>query len=62
MCARSTAASANSGAKNENSCCPDDHEDGAAARQPAADDAPQHLVVWIPLLDEDGVHIMEVGQ
>ena len=40
---------------------PDNHEDGAAARQPAADDAPQHLVVGIPLLDEDGVHIMEVG-
>ena len=41
---------------------PDDNEHGAAARQPVADDAPQHLVVGIPLLDEDGVHIMEVGQ
>ena len=62
MCARSTAAELEIRCEEREFLLPDDHEDGAAARQPAADDAPQHLVVGIPLLDEDGVHIMEVGQ
>ena len=41
---------------------PEGKEHGAAVCQPVADDASQHLVVWIPLLDKDRIHIMEVGE